>query len=88
MTLTLKLSRLTKTYQGVQALSDVTLSVAAGERVALLGHNGAGKSTMMKIILGLIPHDSGEVVVAGAAPGSAVARPKGASLPAKRGFLP
>jgi Cu-processing system ATP-binding protein len=88
MTLTLKLSRLTKTYQGVQALSDVTLSVAAGERVALLGHNGAGKSTMMKIILGLIPHDSGEVVVTGAAPGSAVARQNVAYLPENVAFHP
>ena len=66
MTPTLTLNKLTKTYQGVAALNGVSLSVAPGERVALLGHNGAGKSTMMKIILGLIPYDSGEVMVCGA----------------------
>ncbi len=88
MTLTLTLKQLTKTYQGAPALSDVSLSVAAGERVALLGHNGAGKSTMMKIILGLIPHDSGEVVVTGAAPGSAVARRHVAYLPENVAFHP
>lgn len=50
MTSTLTISRLTKRFEDVAALTDVSVSVAAGERVALLGHNGAGKSTMMKII--------------------------------------
>lgn len=88
MTLTLALTQLTKTYQGVQALGNVSLSVAAGERVALLGHNGAGKSTMMKIILGLIPYDGGTVAVTGAAPGSAAARQNVAYLPENVAFHP
>lgn len=71
MTSTLTISRLTKRFGGVHALSDVSLSVAPGERVALLGHNGAGKSTMMKIILGLIAPDSGDITVCGATPGEA-----------------
>ena len=86
--MTLKLQRLTKTWQGVPALNAVSLSVGAGERVALLGHNGAGKSTMMKIILGLIPYDSGEVSVTGAAPGSAHARTQVAYLPENVAFHP
>ena len=86
MTLTLK--QLTKTFQGAAALNAVTLTVGAGERVALLGHNGAGKSTMMKIILGLIPFDSGEVAVMGAAPGSAEARAQVAYLPENVAFHP
>ena len=61
MTSTLTISRLTKRFRGVEALSDVSLTLVPGQRVALLGHNGAGKSTMMKIILGLIPHDAGAV---------------------------
>lgn len=88
MTPTLTLKQLTKTYAGVRALSEVSLRVAPGERVALLGHNGAGKSTMMKIILGLIPHDGGEVVVTGAAPGSATARGNTAYLPENVAFHP
>jgi len=88
MTKTLILSHLTKTYQGVPALTDVSLTVAPGERVALLGHNGAGKSTMMKIILGLIPYDSGKVEVTGTAPGSAEARRNVAYLPENVAFHP
>mgnify|MGYP003407219260 CR=1 FL=1 len=88
MTQTLTLSHLTKTFQAVHALTDVSLSVAPGERVALLGHNGAGKSTMMKIVLGLIGYDSGEVQVTGAAPGSAEARRQTAYLPENVAFHP
>lgn len=85
---TLTLSRLTKRYRDTEALRDVSLDVAPGERVALLGHNGAGKSTMMKIILGLIPFDSGEVQVLGAAPGSGSARAAVAYLPENVAFHP
>ena len=88
MTPTLTLNKLTKTYQGVAALNGVSLSVAPGERVALLGHNGAGKSTMMKIILGLIPYDSGGISVAGDAPGGPVARGATAYLPENVAFHP
>jgi len=84
----LTLSHLTKRFDGAAALSDVSLSVAAGERVALLGHNGAGKSTLMKIVLGLIAHDAGEVEVLGAAPGSPRARDGVAYLPENAAFHP
>ncbi len=88
MTSTLTISALTKTYDGARVLSDVSLHVAAGERVALLGHNGAGKSTLMKIILGLVNADAGEVSVCGAAPGSADARGAVAYLPENVAFHP
>jgi len=88
MTPTLTLQCLTKTYAGQRALSDVSLTVAAGERVALLGHNGAGKSTMMKIILGLIPYDSGSLQVTGATAGSPEARRNVAYLPENAAFHP
>ncbi len=88
MTSTLTISALTKSFQGVNALTDVTLSVAPGERVALLGHNGAGKSTMMKIILGLIPATAGRVEVCGAAPGSPQALRQVAYLPENAAFHP
>ncbi len=88
MTSTLTISHLTKSYDGVQVLADVTLDVAAGQRVALLGHNGAGKSTLMKIILGLIPASSGTVTVCGDRPGSAQARAQVAYLPENAAFHP
>ena len=88
MTSTLTISHLTKRFAGVEALRDVSLTVEPGQRVALLGHNGAGKSTMMKIILGLIPFDSGAVTVCGAAPGSAAARAQVAYLPENAAFHP
>lgn len=86
MTSTLTISRLTKTFGGVQALSDISLQVAPGERVALLGHNGAGKSTLMKVILGLIAPDAGEISVCGAAPGDTSARSQVAYLPENAAF--
>ncbi|MFP4273881.1 MAG: ABC transporter ATP-binding protein [Paracoccaceae bacterium] len=85
---TLTLSKVTKTYGETCALDDVGFTVAAGERVALLGHNGAGKSTLMKILLGLIPADQGSIEVCGAAPGSAAARRKVAYLPENVAFHP
>ncbi len=88
MTSTLTISHLTKRFAGVEALRDVSLTVDAGQRVALLGHNGAGKSTMMKIILWLIPFDGGAVTVCGAAPGSAAARAQVAYLPENAAFHP
>ena len=88
MTSTLTISRLTKRFQAVQALTEVSLALEAGKRAALLGHNGAGKSTMMKIILGLIPFESGAVEVCGARPGSTAARSQVAYLPENAAFHP
>ena len=88
MTSMLKISRLTKRFPRVEALSDVSFTLGAGRRMALLGHNGAGKSTMMKIILGLIPATEGEIEVCGAAPGSNSARMQVAYLPENVAFHP
>ncbi|HEV7760825.1 MAG TPA: ATP-binding cassette domain-containing protein, partial [Acidimicrobiales bacterium] len=55
-----------RAYGGVPALGPVDLEVAAGERVALVGHNGSGKSTLLRIIAGLEWPDSGEIRLAGA----------------------
>jgi len=62
----LLISNLTKTYaNNVQALSQVNLTVAQGDFFALLGSNGAGKTTMIGIICSLLHKTSGEVNVLG-----------------------
>lgn len=57
----LHVSRLHKSYGDLRALDDVTFSVAPGEIFGFVGSNGAGKSTTMRIILGVLAADSGEV---------------------------
>ena len=68
----LELVNITKTYPGVTALNDVSLSVAKGEVIGLIGENGAGKSTLMKILGGVAVPTSGHLRVDGA--GAAVAQ--------------
>jgi zinc/manganese transport system ATP-binding protein len=51
--------------------SDVSLTISAGEFVAVLGSNGSGKSTLLRAILGLVETQPGTVSVLGAPPGSA-----------------
>ncbi|WP_454855104.1 ATP-binding cassette domain-containing protein [Rhizobium binxianense] len=54
-----------KTFPGVVALSDVSLSIRKGEIHALLGQNGAGKSTLVKVLTGVYQPDSGQIVIDG-----------------------
>jgi branched-chain amino acid transport system ATP-binding protein len=66
MTAMLAVSGLNSYYGRAHILADVALEVAKGEVVVLLGRNGAGKSTTMKSIMGLVPPASGQVSFAGA----------------------
>ncbi|MER7998215.1 MULTISPECIES: multiple monosaccharide ABC transporter ATP-binding protein [unclassified Streptomyces] len=63
----LEMRSIVKTFPGVKALSDVTLTVAPGEVHAICGENGAGKSTLMKVLSGVHPHGSyeGEILFEG-----------------------
>ncbi len=59
----LEVRNVVKTYGGVHALRDVSLSLAAGEVHCLVGENGSGKSTLIKIISGVEKPDSGAIVI-------------------------
>ena len=58
-------SHVDKFYAGFQALDDVSLSVAKGERVVICGPSGSGKSTLIRCLNGLEFHDAGTIVVDG-----------------------
>lgn len=59
------LRQITKTYHQQKALDEILFDVSSNTIVGFLGPNGAGKSTTMKIMTGLIPADSGTVVING-----------------------
>ncbi|MCH3907348.1 MAG: sugar ABC transporter ATP-binding protein [Sphaerochaeta sp.] len=63
----LEMKHITKTFPGVRALDDVSLSVRRGEIHAICGENGAGKSTLMKVLSGVYPFGSyeGEIIYDG-----------------------
>ena len=58
---------ISKSFPGVKALDDVSITLRSGRLTALLGENGAGKSTLMNIIAGVFSQDEGEVRLAGEA---------------------
>ena len=80
----LEFAGVTKLYGSQRALSNVSLTVEQGECLALLGHNGAGKTTAMKLALGLSQPSEGTVRVLGADPSDSKARGIGRMV----GFLP
>lgn len=61
----LELRNISKSFPGVKALSDVSFSVKKGEVHVLVGENGAGKSTIIKIINGIYSADEGEIFMFG-----------------------
>jgi ribose transport system ATP-binding protein len=60
-TTVVNISHVSKRFGATQALSDVSLEIRAGEVLALLGANGAGKSTIIKILAGIYTADSGTI---------------------------
>ena len=70
----ISVQELRKRFGDFEALKGVSFAVSPGEIVGLIGANGAGKSTSMRIILGLEAASSGQVSVLGQRPGSLQAR--------------
>jgi branched-chain amino acid transport system ATP-binding protein len=61
----LELTQVRKTFGGIKAVEDFSLSVEEGEILGLIGPNGAGKSTLFNCIAGVFPPTSGEIVFRG-----------------------
>lgn len=61
----LEMKNISKSFPGVKALDNVSLSVRPGAVHALMGENGAGKSTLMKCLFGIYSLDEGEIILDG-----------------------
>jgi simple sugar transport system ATP-binding protein len=67
MTPVIEFRNVSKSYRGVAAVSDISLSISSGEVLAILGENGAGKSTLTKMMAGVVEPTSGEILLDGKA---------------------
>lgn len=83
----LEIDHVSKAYGPVTALSDMTFGVRAGEIFGFVGSNGAGKSTTMRIILGVLAADAGEVRWGGK-PIDFLSRRAIGYMPEERGLYP
>ena len=61
----IEIKNLTKSYNGVKVVDNISLKVNDGEIFAFIGHNGAGKTTTIKSIVGINNFDSGELFING-----------------------
>lgn len=64
-----EMKNLTKKYMKKSALKNVNLNIEKGKIVGLLGPNGSGKTTMIKILMGILTESKGEVYISGKKPG-------------------
>lgn len=71
----------TKSYADLVALAPLDVTVPAGQLLALIGHNGSGKSTFLRLAAGLLDLSGGEIEVAGAPAGTSPARAALSFLP-------
>jgi ABC-2 type transport system ATP-binding protein len=83
----LRVTGLSKRFDSIQALDDVSLQVSAGDVVGFLGPNGSGKTTTMRSIMGLIAIDAGTITWDDAPIDGAMRRRFG-YMPAERGMYP
>ena len=65
MPLSIDVRNVTRTYDDLQAVADVSFSLPAGRTLGLIGPNGAGKTTLLRMICTLVQPDYGDVLVEG-----------------------
>ncbi len=82
------LDRATKRFGGLTAVDGLSLEIGRGSTVALLGANGAGKSTTVGMLMGLVQPDAGRVTVAGRTPRQAVVAGRIAAMLQDSGLMP
>lgn len=80
----LSVEKVSKSFAGNRVLTDVSFEVEPGEVLALVGENGAGKSTVLSLVTGLLAPDSGRVVF----DGTPVARAWSPTAPGPPGSAP
>ena len=62
----IEIKNVSKSYDGkVKALNDISFKIDNGEIFAFIGHNGAGKTTMIKSLVGILDFDSGDILING-----------------------
>lgn len=83
----LEITKINRSFNGRQVLTDVSFAVTGGRITGFVGRNGAGKTTTMRIILGVLAADSGEVRLDGSLLTSADRRRFG-YMPEERGLYP
>ena len=59
----IRIEHLSKSYDQVKAVDDLSLHIEQGEIYGFIGHNGAGKTTTLKAIAGILPFDDGEIYI-------------------------
>jgi ABC-2 type transport system ATP-binding protein len=61
----ISIQNITKQYQGITAIKDLTLTIPSGCLFGFIGPNGAGKTTTIRILAGILLPDAGTVKIAG-----------------------
>ena len=74
MTKSIDIRNLTVTLSGREILSDINLDLEEGKFLGIVGPNGGGKTTFLRVILGLVKPSAGEVLVLGKEPKEMVKR--------------
>ena len=61
----IEIKKVSKRFDKIEAVSDVSLSIEEGQVFGLLGTNGAGKSTLLRMMAGVLKEDEGEILIDG-----------------------